>query len=367
MYSNFAFSGRRARWMSRLSILVVLALAACDTDQPLAPTTQPVAPNASLPAAAQPVVNPGKTGSMQFFMVAQNQAVVHVAGAEFKVTGPGANPATFTVKDNGPTDGDQTLGVVLLKGMTPGMYQVCMTVPPGNYGVAAPACRGAGVIAGTTTGHYWQIRTAATVFWKVVDFVPNYVGGTVFALKDSTNSLMAMFTDNASPDKDPGDGWLQITIPFDGTYSICSVTPPAGYVFAPANPGCTSFQVKQGTATIIANTIVTPIASLIWRVTDGTTDANNQPTLIGPSTFTVTGGPNSIVLTVVDNGPNDIDPALGKLAVIVSGLGWYSICETVPPIGHWNAKPSCKRVWVASGVPGQGDYFTNPEAQVINP
>jgi hypothetical protein len=43
-----------------------------------------------MPAVAQPV-NIGKTGSMQFFMVAQNQAVVPVAGAEFKVTGPGAN------------------------------------------------------------------------------------------------------------------------------------------------------------------------------------------------------------------------------------------------------------------------------------
>jgi hypothetical protein len=205
------------------------------------------------------------------------------------------------------------------------------------------------------------------VFWNVVDYVPNYVGGTVFQLEDSTNTLMTMFTDNASPDKDPGNGWLQINIPFDGTYSICSVTPPVGYVFAAANPGCTSFQVTQGSATVLANTIVTPIASLNWRVTDGTSDANNQPTLLGPSTFTVTGGPNSIALTVVDNGQNDIDPTLGKLAVIVSGLGWYSICETVPPVGHWNAKPSCKRVWVASGVPGQGDYFTNPEAQVIYP
>ena len=52
--------------------------------------TQTVTPNATMPAVAQPV-NIGKTGSMQFFMVAQNQAVVPVAGAEFKVTGPGAN------------------------------------------------------------------------------------------------------------------------------------------------------------------------------------------------------------------------------------------------------------------------------------
>ena len=356
-----------ARAVRRASIALfgIALLAACDSDRAVSPTP---AAAARTPDAAQPVLNPlQKTGAMKLLMVAQNQAPVNAPGGEFKITGPGANPATFTAKDNGPGDADMTLGVILLNGMQPGMYQLCMTVPPGNYGVLAPTCRGAGVIAGSTVGHYWQIRPAAHVFWKVVDYVPNYVGGAVFQLKDSTNTLLSMFTDNSPTDLDPGDGWLDIAIRFDGIYSICGAIQPAGYLFAAGGPTCTSVTVQQGTATAIANTVVTPRYSIRWRVTDGTTDANNQPTLIGPSTFTVTAASNAVKFTVVDNGANDKDPTLGKFAVILSAGGWYSVCETVPPVGHWNAKPSCKHINVTAGVPGEGDYFVSPEAQVPSP
>lgn len=340
-------------------------LAACDSDQPVAPTPR-VEPNVAQPVAAQPVKNGGLTGSIVLKLVTGNAAVVNKSGAEYKVIGPAF--ATFSVKDNDPTlDADPTDGVVLLKGLALGSYKVCETLPPINYGVSAPGCKYTDVFAGATSLLTYLTRPSAHVFWKVVDYVPNYVGGTVFTFKDSTNKLLAQFTDNQSPDIDPGNGWLQMEIPWDGTWTICRLTPPAGYIFAAANQTCTSFTVQQGTATALVNTYVYPIASAVWRVTDGTKDLSDQPVLIGPSTFTVTGGPNSITTTVVDNGPNDMDPTLGKFAAMLPGLGWYSICETVPPAGHWNAKPSCKRVFVASGVPGFGDYFVNPEAQVINP
>ena len=184
------------------------------------------APNASMPAAAQPVVNIGKTGSMQFFMVAQNQAVVHVAGAEFNGDGAGCQSGDVH------GEGQRSHGW------------------RSDARCGAPEGNDAGHVPGLHDGSAWEL-------WRRRADVPR------------------------------SGRHRQITIPFDGTYSICSVTPPAGYVFAAANPGCTSFQVKQGSATVIANTIVTPIASLIWRVTDGTTDANNQPTLLGPSTFKV--------------------------------------------------------------------------------
>ena len=95
-----------------------------------------------------------------------------------------------------------------------------------------------------------------------------------------------------------------------------------------------------------------------------TTGASDQPTLLGPSTFKVTGSPNSDCADGGGQRGERHGMLIGKLAGSDSDLGWYSICETVPPVGHWNAKPSCKRVSAASGVPGFGRLLHEPRGTV---
>ena len=68
-----------------------------------------------------------------------------------------------------------------------------------------------------------------------------------------------------------------------------------------------------------------------------------------------------------NNGVNDRDPALGKLAVALPEAGAYSVCETIPPVNHWNAQPACKRITVAAGMPMSPGTFINPEKQVYVP
>jgi len=57
----------------------------------------------------------------------------------------------------------------------------------------------------------------------------------------------------------------------------------------------------------------------------------------------------------------------GKVAVKLTAAGTYSICETVPPNGYWNAQPACTQIPVATGEPVWTEYFVNPEAQVYKP
>ena len=70
---------------------------------------------------------------------------------------------------------------------------------------------------------------------------------------------------------------------------------------------------------------------------------------------------------MTDNDPTDRDPALGKPAVALPQAGDYAVCETIPPLNHWNATPACKRITVAAAMPMSPGTFINPEKQVFVP
>ena len=95
-----------------------------------------------------------------------------------------------------------------------------------------------------------------------------------------------------------------------------------------------------------------------WYVTDGTVTPGGFFTPFGPSTFEVVGG-NGFTATIVDNGANDTDPRIGRMAIILPDAGAYSVCQTVAPINHQKANPSCKRVDVQKGTPAWLEYFIN--------
>lgn len=72
---------------------------------------------------------------------------------------------------------------------------------------------------------------------------------------------------------------------------------------------------------------------------------------IGPSTFTVGAATGAFNATIADNGANDHDPRLGKLAIKLPAGGEYTICQTVAPANHKLASPACKWVDVNHGMP----------------
>ena len=89
------------------------------------------------------------------------------------------------------------------------------------------------------------------------------------------------------------------------------------------------------------------------------------PVLLAGASFNVSIPREFISIDVVDNGLNDLDPRPGITWAKLPKAGVYTLCETKPPAGHWNANPACRTLNVAADVPANGgQYFYNYEAQV---
>jgi len=112
------------------------------------------------------------------------------------------------------------------------------------------------------------------------------------------------------------------------------------------------------------------VARAQWSVID------YVPIYVPGMVFTLRDSTNAIVTFITDNvgadsdpvgGKFDIDGDLGTVVVKPTQAGTYSICETVPPNGYWNAQPACKQVQVAAAEAGWAEWFINQEKQVYKP
>lgn len=353
---------RRSARLSSLVLVGSAMLAACNTDQPAAPKAP------EIPAAAQPALLPSNSGSLVIKLVDGANAIIPLTGAGFTVEGPGQT--TWTIMDAGPNDqkydADSTAGVILIKNMSPGQYKFCERIPPTGFGIVNPSCQTIGISVGTTSQLVFKHLPVAHIKWTVTDFANNYISGAVFTL-DSNNVVVAKIGDGTVLDSDPAPGKFDVKIPFESYWKLCVTTPPAGYVFPPNQVVCVANNLEQGTVLDFGNFRVNPVYSAFWGVTDGGVGPNSQYTLIGPSTFKVTSGDQLYSYDVVDNAINDFDPVLGKIAVKFLKGGPWVVCETQPPVNHWNANPPCRKIAVASGVPTDVGYFFNYEKQVYYP
>src|SRR5690242_5061994 len=115
------FFDRRAMALSGLAFAGAVALSACNTDEPVTPNHR------DLPTAAQPALL-AIGGTLVIKVVDTTQALITTSIAEFKVVGP--NNATWGVKDNIANDADPKTGVILMKGLAAGQYQICETSAP---------------------------------------------------------------------------------------------------------------------------------------------------------------------------------------------------------------------------------------------
>jgi hypothetical protein len=347
---------RRSLQLYSIALFGTVALAACDTDKPIAPKAKEV------PTAAAPSLNPANTGAVVIKLLDGANNIIPLTGAGFTVEGPGQT--TWTIMDAGPNDqqydADPAGGVIWIKNMAPGQYKFCEGLPPAGWGVVNPRCQTTGVYVGATSGLFFKHLPVAHVKWSVTDYASNFIGGAVFTL-DTNNVVIGPIADGSFWDTDPAPGKFDMKIPFESYVKICVNTPPAGYLFPVNQVICVANNIKQGTVQDFGNFGVNPVYSAFWKVADA------AYTLIGPSTFQLASADGLYNFAVVDNTINDFDSVLGKVAVKLPSGGWWSICETQPPLNHWNAQPSCKRVSVASNEPASADYFINSEKQVYYP
>ena len=349
--------GRSGARLATLALCGVGFLAACDTDQPVAPKVP------AMPADASPSVRTTTTGSLAWQVVDINAALI--GGAQFKVVGP--MRSTWIVADNGPADSDPAAGKFKVAGLNPGRYTVCETAAPAKYVLPATPCSSVDVAQGVTSTLKDFVNLHLPVYsTEYADIRNNLVGGGSVMIKDSLGAVIMSITDNDATDENPTAGKFQVTLPAPGKYSQCVLMPPPNYVFPPNQIFfCQSFTAYVNGGNHIGPWTVSPLGSVYWSVIDGFYPPNNTPGYVGPSTFKITKSDLTFTADVVDQGANDLDGMVGRVYAKLPGPGTYTICETVAVPNHYLANPACRTVDVVLGVPKWADFFINGLQQVI--
>lgn len=348
MYKTLLSNRRRTLRLSSALVGVAL-LAACENDRPLGPNA------ASGPTT--PSLSKGKVGTLVITIADKQNMPPTTLGAQFTVAKSGG--PTYIGVDNGPGDGNPTIGVIQMS-LAAGSYTVCQTVAPTDYVMPSQACQPATLGAGSVVQVNFLNLMMARATFRVIDYASNYIGGAELALRDTTGAFIAKFTDNSPPDLDPNPGRVELKFAVEGLYSFCWMSPPAGYVFPYSPPGsCVGFHVTHGEYTQGADVWVFPPFSAYWHVTDGTAQPDGFATLVGPSTFQVTDASGAFSTIITDNGPNDFDTRLGRLAIKLPADGQYDICQTVAAPKTNLANPPCKRAEVKYAVPAWMEFFFN--------
>ena len=109
-------------------------LAACDNDNAVGPN--PVTSMPTVPSLAK------ATGNQQLTItiVDQNANAVTTLAAKFKVANSAGGAGSLVV-DNAPSDGNNAVGTIQVKGLAAGSYEVCQTMAPTDYVLPATPCK----------------------------------------------------------------------------------------------------------------------------------------------------------------------------------------------------------------------------------
>lgn len=162
--------------------------------------------------------------------------------------------------------------------------------------------------------------------------------------------------DNGKFDSEPALGQVKVSKVLAGKYTLCPATAPTGYDFPYTI--CITTTVASGSGAAVGF-LAYAAPSLWWEV---------RSTALEP----ITGGTYSVSstrfgkakLNVTDNGANDLDPTVGRVAVKLGGIGSFSVCEVTPPTNFWPASTPCMNATNSGGTKWAG-VFTNQEKQVI--
>jgi len=191
------------------------------------------------------------------------------------------------------------------------------------------------------------------------DMTPIKVAGSSYDVINSVGDTMHV-ADNGQYDSDPALGNIKLSKVLAGKYEVCPIVAPNGYAFPYLN--CMNLTLVAGSAFGIGflgyqtPSIWWEVRSTAqWMILGGTYK-------VGSTRFGRAGKP----IDVTDNGPNDLDATVGRVAFKVGGIGGYSVCEATPPKGFFAAITPCLNVTNSSGGTTWAGQFNNQEKQVPN-
>jgi hypothetical protein len=329
---------RRARRLSSLALLGTVARAACDNDRPLGPKGNAIPTEAS---AAKII----KTYTFSVTIVDQNGAAPSTTGAQFTVSQSGGQIAVFLV-DNGAGDLDPAPNKLTMKVTNSGTYTVCQTVAPTDYMLPNPACQSVmvgGILAASLT---FVDPTAAHIAWAVRDaFDDSLIANAVF--KDGQGNTIA---DNSAIDLDPTPGKIEVKTTL-ANFELCPAGDPPGYVWF-IGYSCVTTSTAGGQTTTLPTFYANPEASMNWSIlVDNYTGFGTE--------YLITAAEGAWALKLADGGPEDMFGLPGAIYLKVPKAGWYTVCQTVAPIGAQLADPSCHRIEVKFGQQNYVDPFVS--------
>jgi len=162
--------------------------------------------------------------------------------------------------------------------------------------------------------------------------------------------------DNGKFDSDATLGSVKVAKVLAGKYTLCPATAPTGYDF-PYTLCITTTVVSGSGANIGFLAYQSP--SLWFEVRSTALDP-----ILGGTYNVASARSGKAKLAVSDNGANDLDPTVGRVAVKLGGIGSFSVCEATPPVNFWPAITQCVNATNSGGTKWAG-VFTNQEKQVI--
>ena len=336
------------------ALTAVAALGACQGDSPVAPARSVHAADSS---AAKVLVQVRPGSSLIDWQLRDAVSPYNLlAGGHFHLTGP-YNVNLDIVDNVTPNDQDPTTGKFMVKGLLPGTYTLCETVAPAKYMIPeAPAnCFTIQVYAQSSTTlspisnlHIPQLD------WTVVDPAGKWLYNATFKIYDSTNTAVTV-ADNDPKDLNFNLGRFFVEAPTRGVYKVCETVPTTGFVL-PTQP-CKTFYAGGGIQDV-GNFVSNPQYSLYINVSD-----NLLKPLAGASFVVKRQGYPNLNFNVTDNVSPDRDPKVGQVFVVVSGSGWYTVCQTDALYGFDPPSGSavCKSTFVNYGTPaGMGTFVDTP-------
>ena len=164
--------------------------------------------------------------------------------------------------------------------------------------------------------------------------------------------------DNGKFDSDPAFGTVKLSKFLAGKYTACPLTAPTGYDLPYTL--CVTTTVVSGSGAGIGF-LAYQAPSLWWEVRSTALDP------IGPGTYSVSSKRIIAKATITDNGPGDLDPVLGRVAVKIGAAGTFSVCETTPPPNFYPAITQCMSAVSSGGTKWVGQFMNQEKQVVYNP
>ncbi len=187
-----------------------------------------------------------------------------------------------------------------------------------------------------------------SIAWEKRDAAGALLGGAQFTISPNPLTGVGVLTilDNGPLDANPVDGQLLVLDVRQGAYTITETVAPPGYVID-ANPTRVVIVTLGALHQVIGVQGVNdpgetnesdfhnslspvPVGSIAWEKRDA------AGVLLGGAQFTISPNPltGTGLLTVLDNGPFDGNPANGQFLLVNVPPGTYTITETVAPFGY---------------------------------